>query len=46
MVSVATTTVDLRRTGEERTALRFRLDADGQVEPDSLNSVFRPLRAG
>ena len=46
MVPVATTKVDLGRTGEERTALRFKLDADGQVEPDSLNSVFRPLRAG
>ena len=46
MVPVATTTVELTRTGEERTALRFRLDADGAVEPDSLNSVFRPLRSG
>jgi hypothetical protein len=46
MVPVATTTVDLERTGQERTALRFRLDAEGGVEPDSLNSVFRPLRGG
>lgn len=46
MVPVATTTVDLERTGEERTALRFRLGANGEVEPDSLNSVFRPLREG
>jgi hypothetical protein len=44
MVPVANTTVGLARNGEERTALRFRLDADGEVEPDSLNSVFRPLR--
>jgi hypothetical protein len=46
MVPIATTTVELARTGEERTAMRFRLDADGQVEPDSLNNVFRPLREG
>jgi hypothetical protein len=46
MVPVATTTVELERSGQERTALRFRLDAEGEVEPDSLNSVFRPLREG
>ena len=46
MVPIATTTLELARTGEERTALRFRLDANGSVEPDSLNSVFRPLREG
>jgi hypothetical protein len=46
IVPLATTSVELTRSGEERTALRFKLDADGQVEPDSLNSVFRPLREG
>jgi hypothetical protein len=46
MIPVATTSLELTRTGEERTALRFRLDASGAVEPDSLNSVFRPLREG
>ncbi|MFW6076917.1 MAG: hypothetical protein ACOC71_04130 [Hyphomicrobiales bacterium] len=44
MTPVATTTLELDRNGDERTALRFRLDANGEVEPDSLNSVFRPLR--
>ncbi|NGO54169.1 hypothetical protein [Allomesorhizobium camelthorni] len=42
---VATTAVELRVNGEEKTALRFRLDADGRVVPNSMNAVFRPLRA-
>lgn len=42
---VATTAVELRTNGEERTALRFRLDAKGNLEPDSMNNVFRQLRA-
>jgi hypothetical protein len=46
IVPIATTTVDLTRNGEERTALRFRLDENGTVEPNSLNNIFRPLRAG
>lgn len=42
---LATTTVKLTRQGEEKTALRFRLRADGTVEPGSLHNVFRPLRS-
>lgn len=42
---VATTSLDLRANGQEKTALRFRLDGSGKLEPDSLNAVFRPLRA-
>jgi hypothetical protein len=42
---VATTAVELRVNGEEKTALRFRLDADGRVVPNSMNAVLRPLRA-
>ena len=42
---VATTHLDLTANGQERTALRFRLDAAGNLLPDSLNSIFRPLRS-
>lgn len=42
---LATTSVLLTANGQERTALRFKLDGNGQIEPDSMNSVFRPLRA-
>lgn len=42
---VATTALELRANGQEKTALRFRLDASGNVEPRSMNNVFRPLRA-
>ena len=43
-VLIATTRIDLRANGAEKTALRFKLDRHGQLVPDSLNSVFRPLR--
>ncbi|OCP19375.1 MULTISPECIES: hypothetical protein [unclassified Ensifer] len=42
---VAVTSVKLRANGEEKTALRFRLDPAGNVMPNSMNNVFRPLRA-
>lgn len=42
---IATATVELRSHGDEMTAMRFRLDENGNLEPQSLNSVFRPLRA-
>ena len=42
---LATTTVKLTREGEEKTALRFRLRADGTIEPGSLHNVFKPLRS-
>lgn len=45
MKPVATTSVELRSHGQEKTALRFRLDDKGRVEPASMNNVFRPLRA-
>lgn len=43
--AVARTTVVLKANGDEKTAIRFRLTAEGKVEPDSLNNIFRPLRA-
>lgn len=42
---VASTSLELTANGQEKTAFRFKLDAAGKVEPNSLNAVFRPLRA-
>ena len=42
---IATTSLKLTANGQEKTALRFDLDAAGKLVPDSLNSVFRPLRS-
>ena len=39
------TTVQLRKEGQELTALRFRLDSDGGLVAGSVNSLFKPLRA-
>jgi hypothetical protein len=39
------TTVKLRREGEELTALRFKLDADGNVVPNTAHSLYKPLRS-
>jgi hypothetical protein len=41
---LVTTTVQLRKQGQELTALRFRLDADGRLVAGSVNSLFKPLR--
>jgi hypothetical protein len=38
------TTVELRRENQELTALRFRLDSKGQLQPGSVNSLFKELR--
>lgn len=42
---LATATVELKANGQEKTAARFRIDANGDLVPGSLNAVFRPLRA-
>lgn len=42
---VASTRLELTANGQEKTAFRFRIDGAGKVEPNSLNAVFRPLRA-
>lgn len=42
---IATTSLELSANGQEKTALRFKLDMAGKLVPDSLNSVFRPLRS-
>ncbi len=43
---VVATKLDLVRKGEELTAFRFKLDARGSLVPDSVHSLFRPLRSG
>ncbi len=34
------------RQGQERTIVSFRIDANGQVVPGSINHVYKPLRSG
>jgi hypothetical protein len=38
------TMVELRKEGQELTALRFRLDMHGDLVAGSVNSLFKPLR--
>lgn len=45
MRPLVTTKVILTRYGEERTAIRFKLRADGTIEPNSMNSIYVPLRS-
>jgi hypothetical protein len=42
---IAATTVRLDREGQELTAFRFRLTDKGELVPNSMNSVFKPLRS-
>jgi hypothetical protein len=42
---VLTARVELAREGEERTALRFRLDEAGGLVPGSAHALQRPLRS-
>lgn len=42
---ILTTTVQLNKQGQERTAINFKMSADGEIDPASMNSVFRPLRS-
>jgi hypothetical protein len=39
-----TTSLVLRREGEELTGFRFRLDADGNLEAGSAHNLYKPLR--
>ena len=43
-ILVSDTVID--REGQERTVFRFRLDANGALEQDSVTTLFRPLRSG
>lgn len=42
---LVTTDVNLNYTGEELTAIRFRLDRAGELVAGSMHSVHKPLRA-
>ena len=42
---IVTTKLKLQREGEEITAFRFHLDADGQLVPASVHSLPRELRS-
>jgi hypothetical protein len=42
---LVSTKVALGREGQELTVFRFRLDADGNLQPGSVHSLFKPLRA-
>ena len=42
---IATSRVELRADGQERTALRFRIDAEGNADEASFSTVFKPLRS-
>mgnify|MGYP000462366124 CR=1 FL=1 len=44
-VIIATATVTLTSNGQEKTAVRFKLDQSGNLIPGSLNAVFKPLRS-
>lgn len=39
-------TVALNRPNQERTAIRFRLNADGKIVPGSVSNVYKPLKQG
>lgn len=39
-----TATADLMNTGQERTVMRFHLDANGDVVPNSMDFTFTPIR--
>ena len=44
-VALATATVDLKSNGQEKTVIRFQIDAAGDLVPGSMHSVFVPLRS-
>lgn len=43
--NLVTTKVSLTSYGQEKTAIRFKLDADFEIVPDSMNSVFQAIRS-
>lgn len=42
--SIIRTTVTLKHPGHELTVIRFRLDENGDVDRDSVNSIQKPIR--
>lgn len=43
--SIVTTSITLNRNGEEKTIIRFKLDADGNVVPGTMNQLPKKLRS-
>lgn len=43
---IFTTSAQITKDHQEITLINFRMDAEGNVDPASLNHVFRALRAG
>lgn len=43
---ILVTDLTLDREGQEKTAFRFSLQSDGNLVPDSLTTIFKPLRSG
>lgn len=43
---IVTTSIMLRKNKQERTAINFKLNEDGTVNPDSMNNVYKPLLYG
>ncbi len=43
---LASSTITLNKTTEEKTGLAFELDEDGNVVLGSMNTLFKPLRSG
>lgn len=42
---VVHTKLTLAKVGQELTIVRFRLDQDGKLNPDSINHLFKPIRS-
>lgn len=42
---ILTTKIVMRQDGEEVTAFRFKLTDKGMLEPDSVTSLYKPLRS-
>lgn len=45
-VPLVATRLELNKEGEELTAVRFKLDENGNLEDGSLHHVFKPIRTG
>lgn len=44
--SIATSTIHMTANHTEKTGIAFTVDADGDVDPSTLNTVFKKLRSG
>lgn len=42
---IVATTVKLTHVGQEKTIIRFKLDKNGDMIPDSMTTLFKPLRS-